>query len=278
MPLGERTKLFLKRVLRKLSSIVCISLLRLKHFYAVKRIRCNSPEKIVISMTSWKKRIENVPFVVESILQNSVKPDTIVLNLSEEEFPRKEQELPEQVLNLLDRGIIEIIWTPGNMKAFKKFIPTMRKYPNDIIIAIDDDFIYPVDLIETFVEKHKQCPDVPISGNPFRVNGSQGHCGCASLVKADYFGKYIDELLNDCVLELRMDDIFYVFCAALNGVYYQYVGKLFYTNMRPIHGADGLSDQRKDEANEAMIQYMVQRIKDQYHIDMTKIHKPFFTV
>ena len=229
-------------------------------------------------MTSWTKRIGNVPLVVESILQNTVKPDRIVLNLSEEEFPEKEQSLPESVKNLVNKGVIELIWTPGNLKAFKKFIPTMKKYPDDIILAIDDDFYYPDDLIETFVEKHRQYPEFPISGNPFRVNGAQGHGGCASLVKADYYGKYIDDLLDERVLELKMDDIFYVFCAALNGVRYEYVGKMYYTNLRPIQGPDGLSDGGRDEANEAMKHYLVQKIKDRYHIDMSKIHKPFFTL
>jgi hypothetical protein len=110
------------------------------------------------------------------------------------------------------------------------------------------------------------------------VNGAIGHGGCASLVKADYYGKYIDELMDEKVLELKMDDIYYVFCAALNGYYYKYVGKMYYTNLRPIQGSDGLSDIGRDEANEAMKQYLVQKIKDRYHIDMRKIHKPFFTL
>ena len=229
-------------------------------------------------MTSWKKRIDNVPFVIESILHNTIKPDLIVLNLSEEEFPLKEHEIPVAIRDFVTKGILEIIWTSGNFKAFKKFIPTMKKYPTDVIIAIDDDFIYPEDLIKTFIDKHKQSPDSPLSGKHVLVNGSNAHCGCASLVKADYYGKYIDELLDERVLELRMDDIFYEFCAALNGVRYQYVGKLFYTNMRPIHAADGLSDIGRDDANEAMTQYLVQKIKKRYHIDMTKIHKPFFSL
>ena len=265
------------RAIRKVSSVACIIYLKLNRFFTGAKGN-NNQERIIVSMTSWAKRIENVPLVVESILRNSVKPDMVVLNLSEEEFPQKEQELPESILNLVNRGIIEIIWTPGNLKAFKKFIPTMKKYPTDAIIAVDDDFIYPKEFIESFIEKHKQCPDSPISGNPFLVNGAQGHCGCASLVKASYFGKYIDELLDDHILDLRMDDIFYVFCAALNGVHYQYVGKLFYTNMRPIQGCDGLSDKGRDDANDAMNRYLVQKIKDKYHIDMTKIHKPFFSL
>ena len=275
---GDKIVLFFRRAIRKISSVACINYLKLKRFFSSTKNKNNNRERIVVSMTSWKKRIDNVPFVIESILHNTIKPDLIVLNLSEEEFPLKEHEIPVAIRDFVTKGILEIIWTSGNFKAFKKFIPTMKKYPTDVIIAIDDDFIYPEDLIKTFIDKHKQSPDSPLSGNHFLVNGSNAHCGCASLVKADYYGKYIDELLDERVLELRMDDIFYEFCAALNGVRYQYVGKLFYTNMRPIHAADGLSDFGRDDANEAMTQYLVQKIKKRYHIDMTKIHKPFFSL
>ncbi len=229
-------------------------------------------------MTTWSKRIGNVPIVIDSILKNSLKPDIIVLNLSEEEFPRKELELPESITELVRNKTIEIIWTPGNLKAFKKFIPTLKKYPNDAILAIDDDFIYPSDFIESFISRHQEIPNSPLSGNPFIINGANAHCGCASLVKADYYGTYLDDLLDETVLELKMDDIFYVFCAALNGVHYQFVGKLFYTNMRPIGKSEGLSDNGRDSANDAMSEYLVDKIIDKYHIDMTKIHKPFFKI
>ena len=273
---AQKVGFFFSKVGRKISSLACIIYLKLKGRHGRKLLKSSKEEKIIVSLTSWKKRIDNVPLVIESILHNTMKPAMIVLNLSEEEFPRKEEDLPSTIIELAEKGIIEIIWTPGNLKAFKKFIPTIKKYPTDAIIAIDDDFVYPDDFIETFVNKHKQMPGSPLSGNSFRVNGVNGHCGCASLVKSAYFGKYIEELMDDRILGLNMDDMFYVFCAALNNVHYQYVGKLFYTNMRPIQSVGGLSDNKRDEANEAMKVYHVKKIIGRYHIDMTKINKPYF--
>jgi len=278
MTQSDRIYRFLQKGIRKLSSIACVTYLRFRHAWSGFRSNKRTDERVIISMTTWSKRICNVPIVIESILKNSLKPDIIVLNLSEEEFPQKELELPEYITELVRNKTIEIIWTPGDLKAFKKFIPTLKKYPNDVILAIDDDFIYPKDFIETFIEEHKHSPDTPLSGNFFKVNGVNGHCGCASLVKAEYYGPFIDTLIDNKVLELRMDDIFYVFCAAMNNVHYKYVGKLFYTNMRPISGAEGISANGRDEANKAMTDYLVTKIRGNYHIDMTKIHKPFFTV
>ena len=273
---SQKVGFFFSKVGRKLSSFACLIYLKLKGRYDRQLLDGSRGERIIVSLTSWKKRIDNVPPVIESILHNTIKPTIIVLNLSEEEFPGKEKDLPSTINELVEKGRIEIIWTPGNLKEFKKFIPTMKKYPNDAIITIDDDYIYPDDFIETFVNKHKQMPGSPLSGNSFRVNGVNGHCGCASLVKAAYYGKYLDELMDEKILELNMDDIFYVFCAALNNVHYHFVGKLFYTNMRPIRAVDGLSDNSRDEANEAMKDYLVKKIIGRYHIDMTKINKPYF--
>ena len=45
---------------------------------------------IVVSMTSWVKRIKNVKPVVENVMKNTVQPDRLYLSLSIEEFPNKE--------------------------------------------------------------------------------------------------------------------------------------------------------------------------------------------
>ena len=54
---------------------------------------CKIKKKIIIvSFTSWSKRISNVYEVLKSILNQSIPPDLIELNLSETEFPNKEND------------------------------------------------------------------------------------------------------------------------------------------------------------------------------------------
>ena len=52
-------------------------------------------EQIVVSMTSWHKRIGNLPAVLDTIMAQTIQPDAIVINLSVEEFPTRE--LPADV-------------------------------------------------------------------------------------------------------------------------------------------------------------------------------------
>ena len=54
--------------------------------------------KVVVTMTSWPKRIGNCHWVVKSILNNTVKPDAVYLNLSVAEFPNKDADLPKDLV------------------------------------------------------------------------------------------------------------------------------------------------------------------------------------
>ena len=227
-------------------------------------------------MTSWKKRISNVPEVINSILRNSTKPDKIVLNLSLDEFPNREFDLPQEVQNLQSKGIIEIGWQEGNTKAFKKIIPTLKKYPHDAIIAIDDDLLYPEDFIQTFIEKHTKLPHHPLSGNYSEINGVKAHCGCSSLVKAEYFGYYLDELITDDLIKLEMDDVFYTYCADLNRCCYKFVGKKFSLNMPSINSVEGISDVDLHVKNEKTENYLIDAIRRKYNIDVSILYLPHF--
>ena len=69
-------------------------------------------ENIIITMTSWKKRIENVPIVLSTILNQSKKPDKIVLNLSSDEFRNKERDIPKSVIDFFEehKNVSKFIW------------------------------------------------------------------------------------------------------------------------------------------------------------------------
>lgn len=98
-------------------------------------------EKAIISLTSWKERINTVGKTLYSLLK-MCPGFHIVLVLSEEEFPKKEEELPEELMLFVDNDLIEILWVYKNYKAFKKVLFTMDKYRNVPVISADDDCIY----------------------------------------------------------------------------------------------------------------------------------------
>lgn len=108
---------------------------------------------LIVSLTSYPDRISTLKNVLDSILTNTHLPDLIVLNLYIKEFPNKENDLPENLKNILCKKIFEINWCNQNIKSFKKLLPTLEHYgfDNDII-TIDDDVIYPVNFISSFIK------------------------------------------------------------------------------------------------------------------------------
>lgn len=112
-------------------------------------------EEIIVSLTSYGKRIYDVYLAIESIMQGSIKPNRILLWLSKEEFFNKT--LPQTLQKQIKRGL-EIHFCK-DIKSYKKLIYTLKENPNACIITIDDDVIYNYDFVENLVAAHKNTPN-----------------------------------------------------------------------------------------------------------------------
>lgn len=183
-------------------------------------------EKIIITMTSWTKRITNVPKTLSSILSNTVKPHKIVVNLAVEEFPQKEASLPGEVSMFFyeHRDIICVNWLSYNTFVWKKIIPTLYLYPHDCVICIDDDRIYHKTFIKEMIDAHKKYPNSPITGANVTINHLKQHCGVGSLDMLKFFGSTLT-LINDAIVLGGSTDTFYTWCYKKNGKTMQFSGK-----------------------------------------------------
>lgn len=107
-------------------------------------------ERIIVSMTSWWKRIGNVVPVISTILKQTMQPDKILINLCTEDFPHMERDLPQDLLDFIasdDR--IELYWFIENYGPWKKHLHALEiAGDDDLIISIDDDHLYPEEFIE----------------------------------------------------------------------------------------------------------------------------------
>lgn len=105
-----------------------------------------SNSKVIVGMTSWPNRIQFIQPTIFSIINQVYTPDLFYLILSEKEFPNKEKDLPQYILDFKNQyNFFKIEWTTDNLKNFKKNIPLIRKYFNDtsvVLYIIDDDIYY----------------------------------------------------------------------------------------------------------------------------------------
>lgn len=118
---------------------------------------------LIVSLTSYPARIDTVHIAIQSLLNQSLKPDNIVLWLSEDDFPNKEKDLPHNLVNLSDTNINFSIYWCENIKSYKKLVPALDKFPQSVIITADDDLIYNRDCIKNLYLSHIKYPDSIIS-------------------------------------------------------------------------------------------------------------------
>lgn len=109
----------------------------------VDRIGINKPvrnPKLIVTLTSYPPRIQTVHITINTLLNQTVKPDMVVLWLAHSQFPQIEKGLPGELLKLKKYGLT-IKWCE-NMKSYTKLIPAIQQFPNDILVTADDDVYY----------------------------------------------------------------------------------------------------------------------------------------
>ncbi len=189
-------------------------------------------EKLILTMTSWKARIKHVYKTLEILLNNSVRPNKVILNLATDEFPKKNAELPKSLLNLLKYDNFEIYWVKENTNVFKKLMPTLNRFKNDIIMTVDDDVRYPYDLIENTLKeflRNKQRNPMCFGGifSYWRWFHVFSHFGPCSIVKYKFLKSTLFDLYNNTTVErIRKgikcyDDLLYTYAVLLNGYRYK---------------------------------------------------------
>lgn len=129
--------------------------------------------KIIVSLTTYGKRINDAAITIESIMEQTMKANRIILWL-EDSF--KTRHLPVSLQILQKRGL-EIKYCP-DIKSYKKLIPALKEYPEDVIITVDDDLIYDYDLLEHLIVAYLQ--------NPQNI-----YCHRMHKIKLDKSNKYI---------------------------------------------------------------------------------------
>ncbi|MEI0612257.1 hypothetical protein [Brachyspira pilosicoli] len=114
-------------------------------------------ERLIVSLTTFPQRIYDIDVVLFSLLNQTVKPDKIILWLAKEEFPNLEDSVPPHILNMRKFGI-EIEFCK-DIKSYKKLIYTLEKYPNDVIVTADDDIYYQYNWLEKLYNAYLENPN-----------------------------------------------------------------------------------------------------------------------
>jgi len=196
--------------------------------------------RIIVSLTSYPGRFAHIHIALKSMMLQTVKPDKIIVWLDEDV---RRDKFTSRMLALEQYGI-EYRAMPGDLKPHKKYIHAIREFPDDIIITVDDDLIYPRDVIETLIKTHKRYPKAVCARRVHKITKKPDggiasyndwlgeYCGCVTPSHAlaatgvggvlypphCLYEKAFDEKLIT-ELSLKADDIWLKFMELLNGTY-----------------------------------------------------------
>ncbi|WP_066961192.1 hypothetical protein [Microbulbifer sp. Q7] len=142
---------------RKLESILRMQLLQQQALTSREMgVGNDKAHNIVVSLTSFDRRIHDVVYAVESLFQQWVKADVVVLWLSTRNFP--DRILPESLERQKQRGL-QVFFVDEDFGPYKKYCYAFERFPESLIITVDDDTLYPPDMIDQLYRAYLRAPD-----------------------------------------------------------------------------------------------------------------------
>lgn len=111
--------------------------------------KADKETKVIISISVQPDKIDKIKPMINSILDQTVRVNQIVLNLPN----NKEYKIPKEYEN-----IFTIFRCGKDYGECNKFIPTLlrEENKNTIILLLDENYVFGQDYIETMIEEYKK--------------------------------------------------------------------------------------------------------------------------
>jgi lipopolysaccharide biosynthesis glycosyltransferase len=119
---------------------------------ALKKDTARNPDALstpqyIVTLTSYGERLtKTAPYAIASLLAQMEQPDRLILWVAHADGPRifnANADITAIYAELLAKGV-EIRYCE-DLKSYKKLVPALREFPDDILITADDDCLYPFD-------------------------------------------------------------------------------------------------------------------------------------
>ena len=129
----------------------------------------NNNTDIIVSLTSYGDRVvKTLPFTLYSLLTQTLLPGRIVCWLDQQNW--NNDNLPH-ILKKLQRAGVDFCYT-DDLRSYKKLIPALKQYPNNVIITVDDDMYYNSHTIEWLVDAYLKSDKQTVIGTFGRMESS----------------------------------------------------------------------------------------------------------
>jgi hypothetical protein len=115
----------------------------------------------IVTLTSYGERLtKTAPYAIASLLAQTEQPDRIMLWVAYGDGSRifeANTDITAMYAELIAKGV-EIRYCE-DLKSYKKLIPALREFPDDILITADDDCLYPFDWFAKLKASYLAAPE-----------------------------------------------------------------------------------------------------------------------
>ena len=111
-------------------------------------------KEFIVSLASYSKRINTLHICLESLFSQTIKPENIIVYLDNSV---SYDNLPSSIHPYIKKGL-EIAFVENDIKSHNKYYYSFTKYPNKIIITVDDDVVYERHLFENLLKTYNNYP------------------------------------------------------------------------------------------------------------------------
>lgn len=125
---------------------------RMKNISGVNQLQREVP--IIVSLTSYEERFDDLELSLYSILNQDLKPDRIILWLSNDLDLTK---IPYSITKYVKNGL-EIRFVK-DIGSYTKIIYALKEFNSSIIVTADDDIIYPKDWLKKLYMSYISHPE-----------------------------------------------------------------------------------------------------------------------
>lgn len=147
-----KERLFLRRLVREDAALKQDVAKKIEQLPVNMLQRKNDETDVVVSLTSFGRRVtDSVPYAIYSIFTQTVLPNRIVLWLDNDNW--NDDNLPILLKRLKQSGL-EVNYCK-DIRSYKKLIPSLKMFPDNYIIVIDDDFYYNKDFLKWMIDAYE---------------------------------------------------------------------------------------------------------------------------
>ncbi|PVY26691.1 hypothetical protein C7458_11411 [Williamsia muralis] len=153
------------RLLCRLLAIYFIPCFILSRFY-----RGVPPAPIVVSVTTYPKRLRFAYFAVKSVMfQSPRRPSSIRVVLSRENFPEGRVPFKLKTLAKHAGGLVVFEFVDGDIRSYKKIVPFGGLEEGESLVTIDDDVVYSAGLINLLERYGRVFSDCIVGTRGYRM-------------------------------------------------------------------------------------------------------------